>query len=353
VVTIADMNDPRTDDPEQERIADQAAAWVLRKDRGLTAVEQDEFSDWIAADPRHGPALARSRRHWKRIDLLAQWRPEHSPEPNPDLLAPPLRRRFRRYLPISLACAAAIVLSVGWFARSLLIPSRAVTAVVATAPPGGQRVLEDGSIVELNRDSEIAVSFSPAERRVRLVRGEGHFVVAKDNSRPFVVNASGVDVRAVGTVFNVRVGTEALEVLVTEGHVQVGPNRQTTNEPAVPPRNVGESRLAPRQRAFFPLSPTAGSPQIATLTLGEIERVLAWQHVQLDFTAAPLREIVTEFNHRNVIQLVVADPELASVRITATFRSDNLMGFVQLLEAGFGARAERRTEEEIVLRKVR
>ena len=63
--------------------------------------------------------------------------------------------------------------------------------------------LPDGSIVELNTSSTAAIAFSPAERRVRLTQGEGHFSVAKDAGRPFVVEARGLAVRAVGTMFNV------------------------------------------------------------------------------------------------------------------------------------------------------
>ena len=64
-----------------------------------------------------------------------------------------------------------------------------------------------------------------------------------------------------------------------------------------------------------------------------------------------LLEIVAEFNRRNVVQLVVMDPELASLRVSATLRSDNIHGFVRLLEAGFGTRAEQRGESEILLRR--
>jgi transmembrane sensor len=111
--------------------------------------------------------------------------------------------------------------------------------------------------------------------------------------------------------------------------------------------------LSARQRAVISLAPEAPLPQIATLTPGEIERVLAWQHRMLDFTAAPLNEIVAEFNRRNAVQLVVLDPELASVRISAAIRSDNIDGFVRLLEMGFNVRAERRGDAEIVLRRAR
>ena len=170
------------------------------------------------------------------------------------------------------------------------------------------------------------MQFTAAVRRVRLERGEAHFAVTKDPARPFLVNAAGIEVRAVGTAFNVRVGAVTLEVLVTEGRVQLNSQPAATAGAATagsPPPPSLIPVLEARQRAVVSLGAATQPPQIDTLTPGEIERVLAWQHRLLNFTAMPLREIVAEFNRRNVVQLVVADPELASVRISAAFRSDN------------------------------
>jgi len=143
----------------------------------------------------------------------------------------------------------------------------------------------------------------------------------------------------------VRVAPAEVEVLVTEGRV-----RLDAPSAAAGPAATLVPQLDARQRAVVSLAADAPAPQIATLTAGEIERVLAWQHRLLDFTAAPLTEIVAEFNRRNAVQLVVIDPGLAAVRVSATLRSDNVEGFVRLLEAGFGARAERRGDAEILLR---
>ena len=351
-----------SDSPEKstalEEIEQQAAAWVLRCDRGLTPAEQDDFFQWLAADPRHGAQLARHRRHWNRLDGLAQWCPEHSAQPNPDLLAPPLRHRFRRFLSVSLSLAAAAAIAVAFVVwkphGSKPNPSPPVATI---ASPEGQRVLPDGSIIELNRGAVVTVHFAAGERRVRLEQGEAHFTVAKDSARPFIVTARGIDVRAVGTAFNVRLDAAAVEVLVTAGRVQVNSSRDDASQPELHREHPAEPPLVPvleaRQRAVVSLSPRPEPPQIATLTLGEIARVLSWQHRLLNFTATPLSDIVAEFNRRNVVQVVVIDPELASVRVTATFRTDNIDGFLRLLEAGFGARAERRGKSEILLRKTR
>ena len=94
-------------------IDDAAAAWVSRCDRGLKPAEQDEFFQWLAADPRHGERLARHQRGWAELANLAQWRPEHGAEPNADLLAPPRQPRSSPgilwwLVPATLAVAASL-----------------------------------------------------------------------------------------------------------------------------------------------------------------------------------------------------------------------------------------------------
>lgn len=361
----AHMPHPGSNDAARRRMADEAAGWVLRCDRGLTPGEQDEFSSWLAADARHGAELARHRRHWTRLDRLARWAPEHSERPNPDLLAPAASSRFRRWGVISALAASLVVAAIlGSRAVRQQAPPPALqpkVRVAAATNSSALRRLEDGTIVQLNRDVTVTVAFTAAARRVHLERGEAHFTVKKDPARPFVVTAAGIEIRALGTSFNVRVAPAVVEVLVTEGTVQVGSGEMPRGLAAAerdaaeanPPATLLIPALDARQRAVISLAAKAEVPRIATLTDGEIERVLAWQDRLLDFTAAPLAEVVAEFNRRNVVQLVVLDRELADMRISAAFRSDNIEGFVRLLEAGFGARAERRGDSEIVLRRAK
>jgi transmembrane sensor len=172
-------------------IEHQAAAWLARRDRGLTAAEQDAFFQWLAEDPRHGEWLARHQQTVAGLKLLAQWKPEHGTRPNPDLLAwaPPAPAQrssalLRWLVPVSLAAAFAVV-----FWR----PHYGSTAVQApeTAPaPIVRRVLEDGSTIDLNSGADVTVDYSATRRVIRLVRGEAHFAVAKNPERPFVVHVN-------------------------------------------------------------------------------------------------------------------------------------------------------------------
>jgi transmembrane sensor len=344
------MNRPSENPLSREEIATAAAQWVLRRDRGLTAAEQDEFSQWLAADPRHGEALALHRWGWDELDRLTGLQTSLGAVPDPDLFAPPVKARARRWwwLAAASSLAAAAVVALLITTRSPQVAPEQATPLLAVstalAAPCERLTLEDGSVVELNRGASVEVVFAATERRVRLVRGEANFTVAKNAVRPFVVNAGGVDVRAVGTVFNVRLAGEAVEVVVSEGRVKLEPPPVDTVAREATVLSVGES-------AVVLLGASALVPQVTALAEPELAARLAWQPRLLDFTGAPLTEIVAEFNRRNPVRLAVADPGLGAMRLSAAFRSDNVEGFVRLMESDFGMRAEWRSEREIVLRR--
>ncbi|MGH7947299.1 MAG: FecR family protein, partial [Opitutaceae bacterium] len=255
-------------------------------------------------------------------------------------------RSPRRWVrPLAVALAAAAMIAVGVFLRTL--PGDAATTI-AHIERIERRVLEDGSIVDLNRGAAVAVEYRTAERRVTLLRGEAHFTVMKNPARPFVVKARGIGVQAVGTAFNVAIGDSEVKVLVTEGRVRVDPvaagaTSLTSGEP-VPLPLVEAGELA-----VVSLAGTAVPPQVAPVSPAEMERMLAWQPRMLDFTNTPLPEVVGAFNRRNSVQVVIADPRLDALRLSVSFRSDNVEGFVRLMEGAFGVKAERGAEA-IVLR---
>ena len=70
---------------------------------------------------------------------------------------------------------------------------------------GEQRslALEDGSSIKLNAMSRIRVRFTATRRDIELIEGQAFFRVAKDKTRPFIVESKGTQVRAVGTEFDV------------------------------------------------------------------------------------------------------------------------------------------------------
>lgn len=332
------MRRPEPDSPDARRRAEAAAEWLVRRDRDLTAAEQDEFLQWLAYDPRHGEWLALHRHTVADFSALARWQPELSAEPNPDLLAP-ARPRIRRPVPFLLAAAAAVAVAAAWWWAP---PAPAAGPVVAERELS-RRLLADGSAVELNRGAVVDVALGSGERRATLLSGEAHFTVAKDPARPFVVRAGNVAVQAVGTAFSVRLDDGVVEVIVTEG--RVGVRSEAGPDAAFTLVEAGQRALVPPR--------DAGAPRLVDATPAEVTRHLAWQPRLLDFSSAPLAVALGEFNRRNQVQFELAEAELGAIPIVASIRSDNVEGFAQFLAAAPGVRIERRGPGTIVVHRQR
>lgn len=344
---------PRAHRPADDSVVETTAAdWHARRDAGLTPEQERELARWLAADPRHADAFAELGRTWALLDGARAARPRDGSEPDPALLVRPRRPRRRFWAPaIGLAAAAAVACAVYLRGPSRPGDRPAFVHQAATAIGGQETIpLPDGSTIRLNTHSAIDVSYASGARRVRLLRGEAHFTVAKDPLRPFVVMAGKIDVQAVGTAFNVRLRPEAVEVVVTAGRVKVDDRAagrsllQPRDSDAAPVLSAGE-RVVLRAEGTQPAAATALDP-------AGLERAIAWQDRRLEFSAVPLHEVVAEFNRYNRHQLVIADPQLAARKFGGIFRADGYEALVHLLEQDFGVTAQR-TDRETVLRLAR
>ncbi len=325
-----------------------AADWVARQVRGLSAPEEDALAEWLRADFRHAQAFTELEETWQSLDRLQGAGMQHGCRLEADL--PPATAPVRRRMLQGMLVAAA-ALAVGYFGWWRPAQMKAPFALMVATEIGDlkQMRLPDGSVLHLNTDSSAEVAYTEGERRIHLVRGEARFEVAKNPSRPFVVQAGGIDVRAVGTVFNVRLRAEAVDVLVTEGKVRV--NDAASGIPLLAAGPAKEAALlVAGERASIALAAPAAEPlAIEPVSPTEIERTLAWQDRRLVFDAAPLAEMVAEFNRYSRRQLVIADPRLNDRQFGGTFAVANQEAFVRLLESRFAVKAEH-LDHEIRLR---
>lgn len=332
------------DEPVSEAVNAQAADWLARRAAGFTAEEQRRFSDWLRADPRHAGALRPLEATWRLLR-----KPSLTGQAELVVAAVEARmrdrgRRNRRRFTAGLFAAAACAV----FAFAVLRdPGAADQPLGRVEVKPERRALSDGSVVELKAGADISVDFNAARRAVELIRGEAHFAVAKDATRPFVVTAGAVSVKAVGTEFAVRVAPAAVDVLVTEGRVAV--------ERMLP--NPGSSGAVPAPTFLDAGNRTvvsAGAPghtplEIQPVAAPEIASALAWRSMRVEFTATPLGEIVERLNRQNRIQLALADPSLDALRISGIFWLDDPDGFARLVETSASLRSTPRADGRIIL----
>lgn len=341
-------NNFQLDPSEEDGISLEASAWVAKHDEGLSAAEQDAFFEWLAADPRHREVYNERLAFWEQMNGLADWRPQHSVAPNPDLLAfrarPAARFTGFAWASAFVAVIAIAFLLFGQFKSLEEHTSRVIAFGGATSYEN--HVLDDGSIVELNEGAELSVQYSQDERLVFLHSGEAHFMVAKDVDRPFRVRAQSAVVEATGTAFNVRLEGNGIEVLVTEGKVVVDDlaNEQLNSEPkksALP--------LVAGQISVLRSYENSRGWEVDRISNDLVFERLSWKAEMLDFTDASLGDIVADFNRRNRVKIEIVDRALMERKLTASVRSNNIEGFIELLEIGLDINVERPSEYRILI----
>ena len=327
--------------PTDETIREAAARWTVRRDRGLSASESIEFELWLAADERHAAAVNRSAGAWSMLNRLPE-------EIARQTLQQATRHRsfWRRTAVVGALAAAAVVAVAALSWRTMRVPKgEGIASASQAATEPRTLALSDGTVVHLNTGSEFREEFTAGERRVSLLRGEAHFSVTKNPARPFIVRAGNVEVRAVGTAFNVHLQSAAVEVLVTEGVVKLKSGAVQVAD-SIPALNSGH-------RAVVALAPVSRDAAVVVTTVSpeEISRALAWQEPWLHLGGATLAEVAVNFERRTGRRMILADPGIAELRLGGRFRADDIEGFTHLLAANLDLDVELSADGTILLRK--
>lgn len=319
----------------QTQVDNEAAVWTWRLDSGeLTAAEHGELEAWLRTDDRHRRAFEELRGAWRMLDRLAE-------RPWDEKLAAFTRQQQRRGLRRRTywqAAAAVLVVTLG---AALWLMRRPGMQVMSTAV--GQlrhATLADGSRVTLNTNTLLAVQFTPQRRDIFLRRGEAHFDVVHDASRPFLVHAGDTVIRDVGTQFEVRMHTDRdIDVLVNEGLVEVlGAPAAAGPSGPMSEAHAGNSGWARALSAGEQLHVAGPHLQLTAVSAKQLADDLAWRDGALVFEGEPLSQALAEVGRYTRTRIVLAGPTVASLRISGRFRIDDVPGFFQALQAALPVR---------------
>jgi transmembrane sensor len=323
----------------QTQIDNEAALWTWRLDAGeLPQAEQRQLEAWLREDARHRVAFKEVQRTWHLLDRLA-------PPAREEWSAAPERSGWRSaprrwYRPAAAAAAAVLAAAI---ATGLWVSRRPGWQVLSTAIGQERHVrLADGSRLTLNTNTRLEVRFTRARREVYLRRGEAHFDVVHDPSRPFLVHAGSALIRDIGTQFEVRLRSDRdVDVLVDEGRVEVqGP----------PTAGQGTARSVARgETAGWARSLCAGErlivagPRLTVLTVSprQLADALAWRQGALVFTSEPLSRAIAEVRRYTDARIVLQGPQVASLRVSGRFRTNDVPGFLEALQAALPVRVSR------------
>jgi transmembrane sensor len=245
--------------------------------------------------------------------------------------------------------AALLVLGLGvWW--NFFLASRPPRAHYVTDSTAQRSLaLSDGSVMDIDVNSDLFVQFNKEERRVTLNRGQAYFQAAHNPARPFIVAAGDVSVRAVGTAFRVKLAPNMVDVLVQEGNVELGNN----GAPLVSTPGVSLPLICAGEHAQMARVGRIAQPSVEKCDAQTISAMLTWQNPMTSFTDVSLRDVVDRFNRCNVKKLVLEDADLGVRKIGGTIDLSQVDAFVRLLEQDGDIVAEQLSTGQIGLRHVR
>ncbi|SHF76215.1 ferric-dicitrate binding protein FerR, regulates iron transport through sigma-19 [Arenibacter palladensis] len=300
----------------------------------LDSKEQIFLDQWISLSQENKKKFGIYEKLWKRSGELLL---SNTIDVEASLLKTKKRIpdfRFKRRTSFgNLRVAAAMILAMGLgflfnylLGANDLIDGTSGTVYQEVRASYGTRtkiLLADGTNVWLNSGSTLKfpVSFDDAEERVVELNGEGYFDVTKNESKPFIVNTSGLDVKVYGTSFNVSAYEEydSMEVALVEGKVSLvqGAKGSRKEYMVLNPNDVVECSISEKR--------------LSRISDSKMSKYTAWKEGKIVFYGDPIDKVVSRLEKWYNVDIEISDKALENYRFTATFNDESLEQVLKLL----------------------
>ncbi|SFW24774.1 FecR family protein [Sinomicrobium oceani] len=265
-----------------------------------------EVMDWIGASPENRAVFNRIK-----AEQVASFRHEHETDVAGEFRKFLSRtRRSRQFYTKMVPAAAIAIIAVLVSALFIVWPGTEKPMLyVAKSSEQKEFKLADGSTIFLNSESSLEISpqFNKDTRTVKL-HGEAFFDVARNEAVPFIVEtANGVQVRVLGTSFNVRSypETETIETTLVSGKVEI--YDYDNPDPA--------AILAPKQKAVF-----RKKQKDIRVEKVVTDVITSWKEGILTFDNTPLNSVIKDIERWYGITVHIEDPDLEDYTFSGKFR---------------------------------
>lgn len=187
---------------------------------------------------------------------------------------------------------------------------RDVFALNSLIVPYGKRskiTLEEGTVVWVNSGSKLIypVTFSESHREVYL-EGEAYFEVSDDTTRPFIVQTKDMDVRVLGTGFNVAAygSDNYISTVLVHGSIELNLNKNSLF-------NKKTQVIQPNERAVFNLTNNS-------LTVKEVntEYYVSWKEGYMMFNNSKLQTIIKKMEKYYDVNISIKDSAILNTTFT-------------------------------------
>ena len=336
---------------ENQKIEDLAHRYFAGE---LSEAEERELSRWLEADDAHKELLARMADEWAvaHVPLFAAERDADFLRSFGALVCPEHVSSGRGRMDFrfigKIAASALVVLSVGaasyYLGRGAGEKRPMAVAYFETTAPMGARtrvLLPDSSVVWINSGSTLRYSgdFSDDNRRVQL-DGEAYFEVTPDSLSPFLVQSKRLDIRVLGTSFNVKAygADETTDVTLLTGRVNVSLRGEGGGKHDV--------LLLPDKRLRF-------NKRDNTVRVSEVHAkdALSWMEGALRFDEQPFASIAEDLERKFNVRIRVESERLRREVFSGSFGKDHTLDEILREVDVEGRYVWSRSGDEVVIRE--
>jgi transmembrane sensor len=231
------------------------------------------------------------------------------------------------FTPLRIAASLLVVSIVGIVAVYVMRSSQVKPdTILASAEKTQKQQLADGSQVFLNKHAKLTVvgGFNGKERKVKL-EGEAFFEVVHNDEKPFVIDAGGVQIKDIGTAFNVKANpqSDSVMVFVTEGTVSM------TTETIVLELHENQSAVYIR------------STQQLTEVHAVSSNIASYKTRVFHFRATTLHEVIATLNEVYGDLITLENNTLANCRITVDFNNESPETLLSIITETLGLTYEK------------
>ena len=275
---------------------------------------RNELLQWLETDDAHKQCLS---------EMADCWATAHVP-----LFASDMKADFQKYFGHywlnfrflgKVAASVLIVVSVGTASyyigtRHNQPKSAALAYFETTTPMGAQTkvVLPDQSVVWVNAGSTLRYGsdFNTSGRSVQL-DGEAYFEITRDSLKPFIVKSKKLDIKVLGTSFNVKAYgmDEMTDVTLVSGKVNVSLRDEVAH--------AGDVTLTPNRKLSF-------NKQTNKVRVSEVDAkdALSWMDGSLKFSEQPFMSIAKDLERKFNVRIRVESDLLRKEIFSGSFTKD-------------------------------
>lgn len=187
------------------------------------------------------------------------------------------------------------------------------------------QTLPDGSVVTLNKNASLSYpeNFDRQSRNVSL-KGEAFFNITPNKQQPFIIAANDVQIKVVGTSFNVKMAKENTEVIVETGIVEVSKHEHIV-------------RLNPKEKAVVATTSEQPVKEAATDLLYNYYRTNSFECKNL-----PLWRVVDALNEAYGSHIEIQNPEIRELHFRTNLINQSLNDNLEVIKETLGITVEQK-----------